>query len=61
MIAPEIRSKLTPDAFILPRAQSNTVSPIGCAMGKTISILGGRFRCLSLVALDDRYRKTALR
>jgi len=25
-------------AFILPRAQSNTVSPIGCATGKTISI-----------------------
>jgi hypothetical protein len=29
---------LSPDALILPRAQSNTVSPIGCATGKTISI-----------------------
>jgi hypothetical protein len=31
MIAPEIRSKLSPDAFISPRAQSNMVSPIGFA------------------------------
>lgn len=30
--------KLFPDAFIIPRAQSNLVLPIGFATGKTISI-----------------------
>jgi len=30
--------KLFPEAFIIPRAQSNLVLPIGCATGKIISI-----------------------